>query len=60
MVEDEQITSVYLDLPFYNNTNDSDNDGVIDIYDVDPNNSLSDSDTVACLIWKNLDLELIH
>ena len=24
MVEDEQITSVYLDLPFYNNTNDSD------------------------------------
>ena len=45
MVEDEQITSVYLDLPFYNNTNDSDNDGVIDIYDVDPNNSLSDSDT---------------
>lgn len=45
MVEDEQITSVYLDLPFFNNTNDSDNDGVIDIYDVDPNNSLSDSDT---------------
>ena len=26
MLEDEQITSVYLDLPFYNNTNDSDND----------------------------------
>ena len=45
MVEDEQITSVYLDLPFFNNTNDSDTDGVIDIYDVDPNNSLSDSDT---------------
>ena len=45
MVEDEQITSVYLDLPFFNNTNDSDNDGVIDLYDVDPNNSLSDSDS---------------
>ena len=45
MVEDEQITSVYLDLPFFNNTNDSDADGVIDIYDVDPNNNLSDSDS---------------
>ena len=45
MVEDEQITSVYLDLPFFNNTNDSDTDGVIDIYDVDPNNNLSDSDS---------------
>ena len=45
MIEDEQITSVYLDLPFFNNTNDSDTDGVIDIYDVDPNNNLSDSDS---------------
>ena len=42
--ENEQLTAVYLDLPFFNNTNDRDNDGVIDLYDVDPNNSSSDSD----------------
>jgi len=42
--EEEQLTAVYLDLPFFNNTNDSDNDGVIDLYDIDPNNSSSDSD----------------
>ncbi len=42
--ENEKITAVYLDLPFFNNTNDSDNDGVIDIYDSDPNDSNSDSD----------------
>ena len=40
--EEEQVTAVYLDLPFFNNTNDSDNDGVIDLYDVDPNDSNSD------------------
>ena len=34
--EQEELTAVYLDLPFFTNTNDSDNDGVIDIYDVDP------------------------
>ena len=38
------MTAVYLDLPFFTNTNDSDNDGVIDIYDVDPEDPLSDSD----------------
>ena len=42
--EQEELTAVYLDLPFFNNTNDSDNDGVIDIYDVDPEDPLSDSD----------------
>jgi hypothetical protein len=42
--EEEQLTAVYLDLPFFSNTNDSDNDGVIDLYDIDPNNSSSDSD----------------
>ncbi len=31
-------------MPFYNNTNDSDGDGVIDAYDADPNNVESDSD----------------
>ena len=28
--EEETLTAVYLDLPFFNNTNDSDGDGVID------------------------------
>ncbi len=42
--EDEQLTGVYLDLPFFNNTNDTDGDGVIDIYDSDPSNQESDSD----------------
>ena len=42
--EDEQLTAVYLDLPFYNNTNDSDGDGVIDLYDSNPADQESDSD----------------
>tara|TARA_B100001057_G_scaffold108073_1_gene105756 strand:- start:3604 stop:5433 length:1830 start_codon:yes stop_codon:yes gene_type:complete len=42
--EEEQLTGVYLDLPFFNNTNDIDGDGVIDIYDSDPSNQESDSD----------------
>ena len=42
--EEEQLTGVYLDLPFFNNTNDTDGDGVIDIYDSDPTNPESDSD----------------
>jgi len=42
--EDERLTAVYLDLPFFNNTNDSDGDGVIDLYDSDPNDQESDSD----------------
>ena len=35
---------LYLDLPFYNNTNDSDGDGVIDLYDSNPEDQESDSD----------------
>ena len=42
--EDEQLTAVYLDLPFYTNTNDSDGDGVIDLYDSNPADQESDSD----------------
>ena len=42
--EEEKLTAVYLDLPFFNNTNDSDGDGVIDLYDSDPQNIESDSD----------------
>ena len=42
--EEEVLSAVYLDIPFFNNTNDADTDGVIDLYDVDPNDSSSDSD----------------
>ena len=42
--EEETLTAVYLDLPFFNNTNDSDGDGVIDLYDSDPQSIESDSD----------------
>ena len=42
--EEEELTYVYLDIPFFNNSNDKDSDGVIDLFDVDPNNSSSDSD----------------
>jgi len=42
--EQEELTAVYLDLPFFNNVNDSDGDGVIDAYDSDPQNIESDSD----------------
>ena len=42
--EEEQLTAVYLDLPFYTNTNDSDGDGVIDLYDSNPADQESDSD----------------
>ena len=42
--EEEVLSAVYLDIPFFNNRNDSDTDGVIDLYDVDPNDSNSDSD----------------
>ena len=43
--EEEVLSAVYLDIPFFNNRNDADTDGVIDLYDVDPNDSSSDSDS---------------
>ena len=43
--EEEVLSAVYLDIPFFNNRNDTDTDGVIDLYDVDPNDSSSDSDS---------------
>jgi len=43
--EEEVLSAVYLDIPFFNNRNDTDTDGVIDAYDVDPNDSNSDSDS---------------
>ena len=42
--ENELITDVYLDIPFFTNRNDKDGDGVIDAYDVDDNDVNSDSD----------------
>ena len=42
--ENESISEVFLEIPFFNNTYDNDGDGVIDIYDVDDNDIYSDSD----------------
>ena len=42
--ENEIVVDAYLDIPFFNNTFDSDGDGVIDAYDVDPLDIYSDSD----------------
>lgn len=42
--EDETVTEVFLEIPFFTNRNDQDNDGVIDIYDVDKASPESDSD----------------
>ena len=42
--ENETIKEVYLEIPFFSNTNDSDNDGVIDLFDADPNDPASNSD----------------
>jgi len=42
--ENERVTSVYLEIPFFTNQQDSDFDGVIDDLDVDPNDPESNSD----------------
>lgn len=42
--ENETIKEVYLEIPFFSNTDDSDNDGVIDLFDADPNDPASNSD----------------
>ena len=42
--ENETIKEVYLEIPFFSNTDDSDNDGVIDSFDADPNDPASNSD----------------
>ena len=42
--ENESITEVLLEIPFFNNTYDNDGDGVIDLYDIDDNDIYSDSD----------------
>ena len=43
--ENETVTAAYLYLPFLLNTRaDSDLDGLIDIYDIDPEDASSDTD----------------
>lgn len=42
--ENETVKQVNLEIPFFSNTNDSDNDGVIDSLDADPNDPDSNSD----------------
>ena len=40
----KKVKKVFLDIPFFNNVDDDDNDGVINIYDVDSSDPYSDSD----------------
>jgi hypothetical protein len=42
--EKETVTGVYLEIPFFNNANDRDGDGVIDAFDLDPDDRDSDTD----------------
>ena len=42
--EHETVTAVYLEIPFFTNQNDKDNDGVIDSLDADPEDPESNSD----------------
>ncbi len=42
--EDEQVQHVWLEIPFFTNQTDADNDGLIDIYDIDDNDPNSDTD----------------
>ena len=42
--EEETIKNVFLDIPFFTNVDDDDNDGVINLYDVEMYNEWSDSD----------------
>jgi hypothetical protein len=38
------LKNVFLDIPFFTNVDDDDNDGVINLYDVDSTDPYSDSD----------------
>ena len=42
--EEEILKDVFLDIPFFTNVDDDDNDGVINLYDVDSTDPESDSD----------------
>lgn len=43
--EKEQVKAVYLEIPFFTNQRDTDNDGVVDAFDADPNDPDSNSDS---------------
>ena len=42
--EQETVTDVWLEIPFFTNQNDADGDGLIDAYDIDDTDPNSDSD----------------
>ncbi len=42
--ENERVKDVFLEIPFIVDQRDTDNDGVLDAFDIDPNNPNSDSD----------------
>ena len=42
--EQETVVDVWLEIPFFTNRNDTDNDGLIDAYDIDDSDPNSDSD----------------
>ena len=42
--ENERVTEVFLEIPFFNNLKDRDADGVIDAFDIDPDDPQSDTD----------------
>ena len=42
--EEETVREVWLEIPFYTNQRDRDGDGVIDVFDIDPDDPQSDSD----------------
>lgn len=42
--EEETVKQAYLEIPFFTSTKDTDNDGVIDSFDADPNDPESNSD----------------
>ena len=44
IAEDEIVTEVFLEIPFFTNQNDADSDGVIDERDIDPSDPQSDTD----------------
>ncbi len=53
--ENEQVQNVWLEIPFFTDQTDNDNDGLIEVYDIDDNdpNSDSDGDGVSDLAERN-------
>ena len=56
--ENEKVTAVYLDIPFFNNIDDADQDGVIDIFDADAKDpdSYTDGDGLSDIEERRLNL----